>query len=86
MKKPKVEEEVFNKEESYTYPVHIKMETIAGPIEFEKNVVLINEVREEKDNWYIEWDPSFTLPDLMKQDKVGVSTIPVQSWRNFRSK
>ena len=51
------------------------METIAGPIEFEKNVVLKNEVREEKDNWYIEWDPSFTLPDLMKQDKVGVSTI-----------
>ena len=36
------------------------METIAGPIEFEKNVVLANEVREEKDNWYIEWDPSFT--------------------------
>ena len=73
--KPEVEEKVYNKEESYTYPVNIKMETIAGPIEFEKNVVLLNEVREEKDNWYIEWDPSFVLPDLMKQDKVGVSTI-----------
>lgn len=46
--KPEVEEEVYNKEESYTYPVNIKMETIAGPIEFEKNVVLLNEVREEK--------------------------------------
>ncbi|QUW23880.1 penicillin-binding transpeptidase domain-containing protein [Sporosarcina sp. Marseille-Q4063] len=73
--KPEKEEEVFNKEESYTYPVQIKMETIAGTIEFEKNVVLKNEVRDEVDNWYIEWDPSFILPDLMKQDKVGVSTI-----------
>jgi penicillin-binding protein 3 len=69
------EEKVYNKEENYSYPIQIKMETIAGPIEFEKDVVLINEVREEKDNWYIEWDPSFILPDLMKQDKVGVSTI-----------
>ena len=74
--KPEIEEEeVFNKEDSYTYPIHIKMETIAGPIEFEKNVVLKNEVRDEIDNWYIEWDPSFILPDLLKQDKVGVSTI-----------
>ncbi|MBO1911802.1 hypothetical protein J4G37_44320, partial [Microvirga sp. 3-52] len=69
------EDEIYNKEENYTYPVQIKMETIAGPIEFEKDVVLKSEVREEKDNWYIEWDPSFILPDLMKQDKVGVSTI-----------
>ena len=68
-------EDVYAKEESYSYPVQIQMETIAGPIEFEKEVKLVNEVRGEEDNWYIEWDPSFTLPDLMKQDKVGVSTI-----------
>ena len=84
--KPEVEEEVYNKEESYTYPVNIKMETIAGPIEFEKNVVLLNEVREEKDNWYIEWDPSFTSARSYEAGQGWRFDNSIQSRRNFRSK
>ncbi len=32
-------------------------------------------VRHEDGNWFVEWDPSFTLPDLTMQDKVGISTL-----------
>ena len=29
----------------------------------------------ENENWFVEWDPSFILPDLTVADKVGVSKI-----------
>lgn len=72
--KPKEEKDV-KKEEEIQLPVKIKMETIAGPIEFEKKVRLVHEEREKVKSWFIDWDPSFTLPDLEQVDKVGISTI-----------
>ena len=70
------EKKEYKPEEQAEFPVQVKKETIAGPIEFEKKVVLVYEERDEEEkNWYIEWDPSFTLPDLTPQDKVGISTI-----------
>ena len=33
------------------------------------------EKSDEKENWFVEWDPFFILPDLAKNDKVGVATI-----------
>lgn len=73
--KPEKEVEDYNKEENVEFPIQITMETIAGPIEFEKDIVLAYEERDEVGNWYIEWDPSFILPDLTKQDKVGLSKL-----------
>ena len=72
--KPKEEKEV-KKEEEVQLPIKVKMETIAGPIEFEKKVRLVYEEQEEFKNWFIDWDPSYILPDLEKVDKVGISTI-----------
>ena len=72
------ENKKYKKDEIVTYPIQIKMETIAGPIEFEKKVALTFEEQDEKANWFIEWDPSFTLPNLEKQDKVGISTLQSQ--------
>lgn len=72
----KPEEEIdYKKDEDIEFPIQIKMETIAGPIEFGKNIILAYEEQGEVENWFIEWDPSFTLPDLTKQDKVGVTTL-----------
>lgn len=72
--KPKEEKDV-KKEEKVQFPVKIKMETVAGPIEFEKKVQLVYEEREEVKGWFVDWDPSFTLPDLEQVDKVGISKI-----------
>lgn len=76
-KQPK-EEKKYKKDEKVEFPIQIKMETIAGPIDFEQNVALTYEKREEVGNWFIEWEPSFTLPNLEQQDKVGISTMPSQ--------
>ncbi len=66
----------YEPEEQANFPIKVKKETIAGPLEFNKEVTLTVEEREEEvKNWYIEWDPSFTLPDLAVTDKVGISTI-----------
>lgn len=72
--KPK-EEKAYNKDENVQFPVQIKMETIAGPIDFEKEVPLTYKEQGEEQNWFIEWDPSFILPNLSIHDKVGISTI-----------
>lgn len=72
--KPK-EKKHYKMDEVVTFPVQIKMETVAGPIEFEKEVPLTYEQGEDEGNWFIEWDPSFTLPDLEQQDKVGITQL-----------
>ncbi|AOV07117.1 penicillin-binding transpeptidase domain-containing protein [Sporosarcina ureilytica] len=69
------EEKTYKKEEDVEFPVQIKLETIAGEIEFKKNVPLTYNEQGETKNWFIEWDPSFILPDLSMHDKVGISTI-----------
>lgn len=63
------------KEDDVHLPVQIKMETIAGPIEFNKEVPFRYAEQDEEKAWFIEWDPSFILPDLRKDDKVGISTL-----------
>ncbi|MCZ2257852.1 penicillin-binding transpeptidase domain-containing protein [Sporosarcina sp. G11-34] len=68
----------YKVDEQPEFSVHIKMKTIAGPIEFEKKVVLSYEKKDEEENWFVEWDPSFTLPDLTQNDKVGISKLSSQ--------
>ena len=69
------EDRKFKTEDQPEFPVQIKMETAAGPILFEKKVMMTYGKSDEKENWFVEWDPSFILPDLAKTDKVGVSTL-----------
>lgn len=71
--KPK--EEKKDNEEDVLIPVEIKMETIAGPVEFKKEIPLVYEEQDKKKMWLIEWDPSFILPELTKDDKVGITTV-----------
>lgn len=65
----------YKLEDQPEFPVHITMETLAGPVEFEKKVMMTYATSGEEENWFVEWDPSFILPDLTKADKVGISTI-----------
>lgn len=77
-KEEKAKEIEYELDDQVEFPIQIKMETVAGPIEFDKKVILkfgegIEE--EEEGTWFVEWDPSFTLPELAVQDKVGISTL-----------
>lgn len=65
----------WDSEEPATFTLQIAMDTIAGPLVFDKELKLIHEINDEKDNWFVEWDPSFILPGLGLKDSVGISTV-----------
>lgn len=63
----------WDKEEPAVFPVEVKMETAAGPVEFEKEMTLLHEKQGDDENWFVEWDPSFIFPDLEADDEIGVT-------------
>lgn len=65
----------WDADEPATFPVQIKMDTMAGPVEFEKTMTLMHETRDETDNWFVQWNPSFIFPNLEEEDKIRISTM-----------
>ncbi|WP_019414384.1 penicillin-binding transpeptidase domain-containing protein [Paenisporosarcina sp. TG20] len=65
----------WDKEVPAVFPLQVKMDTIAGPVEFEKTMTLIQETHEETENWFVEWNPSFIFPELEEGDAVRISTL-----------
>lgn len=60
------------------FPVQVQMDTVAGPVAFEKNMTLLFEKNGETEDWFVEWDPSFIFEQLEKGDEVRVSTTPAK--------
>ncbi|MDW0109700.1 penicillin-binding transpeptidase domain-containing protein [Sporosarcina aquimarina] len=83
--KPKEDTE-WDKEKPAVFPVQISMDTIAGPIDFEKELTWHYETHEDTDNWYAEWDPSFILPKLTSKDKIQISTMSAKRGKIFDRK
>lgn len=81
-KKPKEEME-WNEEKPAVFPIKISMDTIAGPIEFEKELTWHYETYDDTENWYARWDPSFILPKLTEKDKIQISTMPAKRGKIF---
>ncbi|MBD7908431.1 penicillin-binding transpeptidase domain-containing protein [Sporosarcina sp. Sa3CUA8] len=80
--KPKEDTE-WNEEKPAVFPIQISMDTIAGPIEFEKEMTWKYEKRDDKENWFAEWDPSFILPKLTAKDKIQISTMSAKRGKIF---
>ncbi|WP_422122595.1 penicillin-binding transpeptidase domain-containing protein [Planococcus sp. X10-3] len=55
------------------FPVQVRMDTVAGPVEFEKTMTLLYEEEEDQGNWFIEWTPAFIFPELEAGDPVRIS-------------
>ena len=68
------EDAEWDEAEPAEFPLSVKMETLAGPVEFEQTVSLIHEEREDGENWFVEWDPSLIFKDLEEGDEVAVQT------------
>lgn len=64
------------------YSLHVEMNSMAGPIEFKRNIQLHLEKdkkdEEEKEEWYVEWDPGFIFPDLADGGKITIETENAQ--------
>ncbi|MGG0644556.1 penicillin-binding transpeptidase domain-containing protein [Sporosarcina gallistercoris] len=83
--KPKEDTE-WNVEKPAVFPIQISMDTIAGPITFEKEMTWHYEKLNDKETWYAEWDPSFILPKLTAKDKIQISTMPAKRGKIFDRK
>ncbi len=68
------EDAEWDTENPADFPVQVKMDTLAGPVEFEKTMTLLFETQDETEAWFVEWDPSFIFEQLEKGDEVRVST------------
>lgn len=72
-KKPK--EDKQSEKETAAYNFSVKMNSMAGAINFTEKANLQKEERDKKNNWYVDWDTSFIFPQLHQGDKIGISTI-----------
>ncbi|MBI0578059.1 penicillin-binding transpeptidase domain-containing protein [Neobacillus cucumis] len=71
-KKPKEDKQAD--EEKATYTFDAKMNSVAGPISFTYKAKLKKEEKDDKKNWYVDWNTGFIFPKLQKGDKIGLST------------
>ncbi len=63
---------------SVTLPFTVEMDSFAGPISFEYEATLVQElVNEEEDeyNWFVNWDAGFIHPELVDGGEIGIETI-----------
>jgi cell division protein FtsI/penicillin-binding protein 2 len=72
-KKPSEEKE--HKEDTARLPFSVKMESVAGPIEFDHKAAFVKEEREDKANWYLNWNSTYIFPELGDGDKISFQNV-----------
>ncbi|MDQ0428772.1 penicillin-binding protein [Planomicrobium stackebrandtii] len=72
------EDAEWDTENPADFPIQVKMDTMAGPVEFEKTMTLLFETQEDTEDWFVEWDPSFIFEQLETGDEVRVSTTDAE--------
>ena len=58
-----------------TYAITVKMDSIAGPIEFDKKLKLVREEHDDEKDWYVKWNPNFIFPNLKDGGKISLEQI-----------
>lgn len=71
---PAAEDTEWEPTESAEFPVQLKIETLAGPIEWEQAMTLQPIEGEEELTWMVDWNEGFILPGLQAGDEVRVTT------------
>ncbi|MDQ0428489.1 penicillin-binding protein [Planomicrobium stackebrandtii] len=66
-----VEDGDWTPEQPADFAIQVAFDTIIGPVEFEKTLTLLYESHGEVEDWFVEWDPSFILPNLEAGDRVS---------------
>nr|WP_042354335.1 penicillin-binding transpeptidase domain-containing protein [Bacillus rubiinfantis] len=72
-KKPKDDKQADKDKARYSFTA--KMNSIAGPIEFNYKATLKKEKKNDKSNWFIDWNSGFIFPQLKDGGKIGLNTI-----------
>ncbi|WP_246941670.1 penicillin-binding transpeptidase domain-containing protein [Bacillus pinisoli] len=72
--KPEEETDIDDLDE-VQFPYSVTMETIAGPVDFEHEAVLVREETEEGEDWFIKWDSTHIFPQLKEGQEIKVASI-----------
>ncbi|MFG6495365.1 penicillin-binding transpeptidase domain-containing protein [Fictibacillus sp. UD] len=70
-KEDKEEEE----SEKVSLPYTVKMETLAGPIEYTHDMNMQLQKKNDSEAWAMEWNTSHIFPDMEKGDRISASSI-----------
>ncbi|MDN4075282.1 penicillin-binding transpeptidase domain-containing protein [Fictibacillus terranigra] len=57
-----------------TYTYKVKMDTLAGPIQYKHKIKMAEQEKDDKKKWFVKWDYSQIFPGMEKGDKVRVQT------------
>lgn len=71
---PAPEDTEWEPTEPAEFPVQLKIDTLAGPMEWEENITLRPIEVEEELTWMVDWNEGFILPGLQAGDEVRVTT------------
>ncbi|MFJ5718154.1 penicillin-binding transpeptidase domain-containing protein [Neobacillus sp. NPDC093127] len=72
-KRPKKDKKEDQEQARYSF--NAKMNSIAGTIQFTQKAQLQKEERDNKKNWYVDWNTEYIFPKLQEGDTIGLSTI-----------
>ncbi|WP_026700745.1 penicillin-binding transpeptidase domain-containing protein [Salibacterium aidingense] len=61
--------------DSVTFKYELKMETLAGPVEFDHQATLVKEKNESDQEWFVEWEPALIFPSLEQEETVAAETL-----------
>ncbi|GGB42787.1 penicillin-binding transpeptidase domain-containing protein [Fictibacillus barbaricus] len=62
-------------DEKAKFAYSVKMDTLAGPIQYKHEVNMKLEEEGDSEAWKIEWNPSHIFPQMEEGDKISASTI-----------
>lgn len=71
-KKPKEDKQADKEQAKYSFTA--KMSSIAGSIQFTHKAILQKEDKNDKKNWYVDWNTEYIFPKLKEGDTIGLST------------
>ncbi|WP_110928363.1 penicillin-binding transpeptidase domain-containing protein [Bacillus massiliglaciei] len=54
----------------------VSMNTMAGPVDSDHKARLVKEEKDDKENWYIQWDESYIFPQLQAGEKISITSYP----------
>ena len=77
------EEPEWEEIEEMTFPLSVSMTTLAGSVEFEREITMVKEMKtveeEEQIDWAVQWDAGFIFPELANGGSVRIrSTEPTR--------
>ncbi len=72
-----LESEYEEEDTAVSFPIQVKMDSIAGPIEFTEEIELELVVDEEteEENWFVHWNPGLIFPQLKDGGKIKIERI-----------